>query len=31
MTKHADATTREVVGDVLYVRLQGRYGNASQV
>jgi protein-L-isoaspartate(D-aspartate) O-methyltransferase len=31
ITKQADATTREVVGDVLYVRLQGRYGSASQV
>lgn len=31
MTKHADATTRAVLGDVLYVRLQGRYGSASQV
>jgi protein-L-isoaspartate(D-aspartate) O-methyltransferase len=26
MTKHADTTTREVLCDVLYVRLRGQYG-----
>jgi protein-L-isoaspartate(D-aspartate) O-methyltransferase len=25
VTKHADATTREIICDVLYVRLQGQY------
>jgi protein-L-isoaspartate(D-aspartate) O-methyltransferase len=27
ITKHADTTTREVLCDVLYVRLQGQYGS----
>jgi protein-L-isoaspartate(D-aspartate) O-methyltransferase len=27
ITKHADGTTREVLCDVLYVRLQGQYAN----
>jgi protein-L-isoaspartate(D-aspartate) O-methyltransferase len=31
ITKCADATTREVLCDVLYVRLQGQYGSAPQV